>query len=187
MLQVNFLPWRERQRKRASKRFSALVAGYAAVSAVSVAFVYGFQLHRYGIDADALRAIEEASSLVQARIEQAAALQKRLDALNATVEQIERYRQSASDVSRRLLAIETTLPEALWLKRVAFQDGAFTISGQGWAESDVVEYLQGLESSLAGWRLRLSRMTDAPEASRGQTAFTLEGRRLEGERKEVLP
>lgn len=183
MLQVNFLPWRERQRQRASKRFVALVVGYAAGAAVALASVYIFQLSSYRTDVDALRAIEEAGSLFQRRIEQAEVLQKRLDSLSATVEQIERYRQLASDVPHRLLTIESALPEALWLRRVAFQDGAFTISGQGWGEGDVVEYLQRLESSLADWRLRLTGMTDAPQASDGQTTFVLEGR----QQKEALP
>lgn len=183
MLQVNFLPWRERQRQRASKRFMALVVGYAAGAAAALASVYVFQLNSYRIDVGALRAIEEAGSLFQQRIEQVEVLQKRLDSLSVTVEQIERYRQSASSVPRRLLAIESALPEALWLRRVAFQDGAFMISGQGWGEGDVVEYLQRLESSLTGWRLRLIGMTDAPQASGGQTAFVLEGR----QQKEALP
>ncbi|GKX55535.1 hypothetical protein SOASR030_16470 [Leminorella grimontii] len=182
MLQVNFLPWRERQRKRASKCFAALVAVYAAGAVVAIASAYGFQQYRYRADIEALRAIEEADAMIQARIAQAAVLQARFASLSATVEQIERYRQSTGDVSRRFLTIETTLPEALWLKRVTYQDDAFTILGQGWAEGDVVEYLQNLGASLTGWRLRLTEMVGAAGASGGQVTFI-----LDGQRKEALP
>lgn len=146
-------------------------------SVAGVVLAYGLEQNDYRKSERVLQALEAADAVIQAYIAKGIALQKTLDDLNAKVAHLERYQQAAADVSNWLFALETALPEALWLRRVSFQNEALTVYGQGWVEGDVVDFLSRIEASLPSWRFRLGEVASVPGG--GQVAFILEGKRRE--------
>ena len=149
---VNFLPWRQRRRRRFWRFWCLLFAGSALVMCLLALSLHGL----IAADRLALRAVQDANTRL---LREFAEHRLRLDLRQKQAEAILRRQQQREQTARWqpiLLAIAARLPARIWLTQLEFRQDILMLTGYGLSVSDLRQMdaalgnISGLRNGTAG-------------------------------------
>ncbi|GKX64574.1 Uncharacterised protein [Pragia fontium] len=147
MLQVNFLPWRERRQKRALQHFVWLVILYLVLILLGLWGTY-FSLARQNQRlSEQLVTIRDANDAIQQEIRHIQQLQAQVAIRDQSQRDIARIRQAGKNIQALFPNLERSLSPSLWLKLITIQQGRLVIEGQGRGYQTIVDFYQKMAIS----------------------------------------
>ncbi|MHC6227862.1 PilN domain-containing protein [Pseudomonas sp. X10] len=169
MLRLNLLPWRERRRQAAVRRFQASVIGVMVLALCGVMVLDHLSRQRLQQQALANMARQEDLSRLDSRIEQLAAMGDALAALRTQQAALVQLREGQGQASELFAQIEAASPPGLYLTAMDLQGDQLRLTGLATSGSLVAQFVRHLQSSLLLRDVDLQQIKSGPQGD----GFTL--------------
>ena len=147
MGQINLLPWREEERKRKTREFSA-IAGLVAVVAVLLVLagrIYIGQVVDY--HKSRIQFLQGQIDILNTKLQKIKDIEETKAKLLARMDIIQELQRSRPEVVHLFEEMVTTVPEGVWLNSITQKDKGLSIEGKAESNARVSAYMRNLESS----------------------------------------
>lgn len=159
MYQVNFLPWRKQQYKKAIRCFALLFLLYGLIAFLAVLGMYFSELSQNQRLSEKLLVVQSNHGL----------LLKQLNHIHQVQQQINQREQYLNDITLMkrlewnkhslLLHIEKTLSNTIWLKTIAIEQGKLVIDGEGAEYWPIIDFYQKVSHAPFISNLQLGKVS----------------------------
>ena len=170
-MNINLLPWREWERSRRNRTFSAQL-GATAVAAIAAVVVVGSQVSAATERQLARNAvIRQALTTLEGEVARAAALFRERDVLLAEGDAIERMHSTRFSAVYVFSELAATMPARVRYTSLALADGVFEAVGRAESNAGVAALMRNLDASPAFERLTLKGIEE--DGDDGAVTFSL--------------
>lgn len=144
---INLMPYREKQKANAVKRFAFLVGGFALGGLILVGMVHGVISFRIEEQKNRNNFITSENKKLDETIKSIAKLKEEIKLTLAKRKVVEQLQANRSDAINIVNTVANTIPEDTFLNSVKKEDENVTIVGQTYSNNKVSHYMVGLEES----------------------------------------
>ena len=144
---INLLPWREEERKRQNIEFGIMAGAAAAMTLLIVAAVYMFFDDRISYQEQRNTFLKNEISVLDAKLETIKGLTEKKQDLLDRMNVIQELQGSRPETVHLFEQIVKTIPDGIWLKKVAQQGRLLTIDGATESNARVSAYMRNLDES----------------------------------------
>lgn len=149
MIKINLLPHREAKRRQKKAAFFALLGLGAAMGAVIVVMVGGFNASRISIQEQRNAVLTSANSELDKKIAEIATLKEEIEALKARQQAVEDLQADRNQPVYLLEELVRQTPQGVHLKSFKQEGQRVTLSGYAQSQERVAELLRNLASGSA--------------------------------------
>ena len=154
MANINLLPWREKRRKELQRQF-AVMAGGSAIFAVFVVLYVHIHIAGLVTEQDNRNTyLDKEIKLVEKDIEEIKNLENDKANLLARMQIIQQLQSARPEIVHLFYEAASTLPEGVYLNKVARKGGGLEIEGVAESNANVSAYMHNLDESA--WLTRPS-------------------------------
>lgn len=147
MHQVNFLPWRERQHKKAIRGFALLIILYGLIAFLVLAGMYFNATNQNQRLSEKLLIAQSVNGSLLKELNQIEQLQQKIAERERYINNMMLMKHSMWDKHSLFLHIERTLSNVIWLKTIAIEQGKLVIDGQGARYQPIIDFYQKMGST----------------------------------------
>lgn len=162
MMRLNLLPWRERQRQAALRRFRRQLVAGALLALCAVTLVDQLARQRGEHLALANSQREAAIGLLNEQLQPLADVQERHETLLARAMSLESLRANQDVLADVFADLEAALPQGIQLLDLSLESGRLQVTGLATSGAVVAQFMRDLERSSALLDLELKRMRSLP-------------------------
>ncbi|HKS14823.1 MAG TPA: PilN domain-containing protein [Pseudomonas sp.] len=163
MLRLNLLPWRERRRLAAVRRFQATLVGAMLVALCGVVFLDQLGRQRLQMQArDNARAQAELV-IMDGRLTEIAALEQSYAELNENQALLAGLRAGEGQASALLAQLEQVMPEGLYLSSLQLLGNQVQLEGLAASGTLVVQLIRGLQGERLLHEVDLEQLRSEPK------------------------
>ncbi len=147
MANINLLPWREKRRKELQRQFAVMAAGSAIFSAFVVLYVH---IHISGlitVQDNRNSYLDNEIKVVEKDIEEIKNLENDKTNLLARMRIIQQLQSARPEIVHLFYEAAATLPEGVYLKKVARSGAGLQIEGVAESNANVSAYMRSLDES----------------------------------------
>lgn len=163
MIRINLLPHREAKRRQKKAAFLALLGLSAAIGAVIVVMVGGYNASRISIQNERNNVLSTANAALDKKIAEIATLKQEIEALKARQQAVEDLQADRNQPVYLLEELVRQTPQGVHLKSFKQEGQRVTLVGLAQSQERVAELLRNLASGSA-WleRPELGGITSVP-------------------------
>jgi type IV pilus assembly protein PilN len=147
MIRINLLPLKAAQKKEKLRGQLIFLAISICLSLVGCFFVYGTLLTRISTEKKSIAEKEAESARLQKDIGEVAHFEKLQKELRGKLDVLDKIKAARSGPVHLMDEISMALPEKLWITSFKENAGSIDVSGIGFTEEIVAEFLNRLEES----------------------------------------
>ncbi len=147
MARINLLPWREKRRKDLQRQFAVMAVGSAIFSAFVVLYVH---IHISGlitVQNNRNTYLKDEIKIVEKDIEEIKNLENDKSNLLARMRIIQKLQSARPEIVHLFYEAAATLPEGVYLNKVARKGELLEIEGVAESNSNVSAYMRTLDES----------------------------------------
>lgn len=146
MVWVNFMPWRQRQQRQRLRHFCGLQLAPFLGLVLALSLLQGRDYGEREQQRSQHAIWQEATALLQQRLTEVEQEQRLRDEAQAKWRSLQARREQRLRQLAALTALGASLPETLWLTRLAWQAGRLTLQGHALAPEAAENWRQTLTS-----------------------------------------
>lgn len=163
MIKINLLPHREAKRRQKKAAFMALLGLSAAIGAVIVVMVGGYNASRISIQNERNNVLTSANAELDKKIAEIATLKQEIEALKARQQAVEDLQADRNQPVYLLEELVRQTPQGVHLKSFKQEGQRVTLVGLAQSQERVAELMRNLSSGSA-WleRPELGGITSVP-------------------------
>ena len=162
MIRLNLLPWRERQRGAALRRFRTQLVAGALLALCAVTLVDQLARQRGQQQALVNAQHQAALEVLAEQLQPLADVRAQHDALNARAAALESLRAQQGVLGNVFAEIEGALPVGVQLLDLSFENGHLQVTGLAASGALVAQFMRDLERSGVLLDLTLKRVRSMP-------------------------
>lgn len=147
ILRVNLLDWREKRRENRKKQFGIVLASAALAGLTVVAGVFMFYNAQLSNQQNRNAQLKSEIKQMEAKIKEIEDLEKVREDLIARTQVIEKLQQSRAETVHFFDDLVSSVPEGLYLTKVAQRGEETQIDGMAESNGRVSTYIRNLESA----------------------------------------
>jgi type IV pilus assembly protein PilN len=149
MIKINLLPHREAKRRQKKAAFFALLGAGAAIGAMIVVMVGGYNASRISIQEQRNRVLTSANAELDKKIAEIATLKQEIEALQARQQAVEDLQADRNQPVYLLEELVRQTPQGVHLKSFKQEGQRVTLTGYAQSQERVAELLRNLSSGSA--------------------------------------
>lgn len=161
MIRINLLPVRAAQKKEQLQGQLAILAVAVVLTLVACSGIYASLSASISAEEDQIRVVETEISSLRKVIGEVAHFKKLQDELRGKLEVLDQLKAGKTGPVLLLDEISQIMPARLWLNKFTESNGAVSITGVGYDEETVAQFLKALQDSpfYDGVELRVTQQT----------------------------
>lgn len=163
MAHINLLPWRDELRKQKQQQFAVVGAGSAILGAMLVLLAHMQMEGLIEKQNQRNQFLDKEIAELDIKIAKIKDMEKTKNALLARMDIIQQLQRSRPQSVHLMDQLVYTLPDGVYLNKIAQQDQALTLSGVAQSNARVSAYMRNIDSSqwLAGPKLDVIETKDS--------------------------
>ncbi len=147
MAHINLLPWRDERRKEQQQQFAVVSGGAAILGALLVLLTHMQMGGRIDSQNQRNQFLDSEIAALDEKIAKIKDLEKTKTALLARMDIIQQLQHSRPQSVHLMDQLVYTLPDGLYLNKIAQQGGALTLSGVAQSNARVSAYMRNIDGS----------------------------------------
>ncbi len=163
MMRLNLLPWRERQRQAALRRFRGQLVAGVLLALCAVTLVDQLARQRGLQQALANAQHQAAFELLEEQLQPLADVRTQYEALLASTEVLDGLRADQGVLAGVFADLEGALPEGMQLLGLSLENGLLQMTGLAVSGAVVAQFMRDLGRSSALLDLELKRIDSVPD------------------------
>ncbi len=144
---INLMPYREKQKSSAVKRFAFLIGGFAIGGLILTGIGHGIMSFRIEEQKNRNSFITSENKKLDETIKSIAKLKEEIKLTLAKRKVVEQLQANRSDAINIVNTVANTIPEDTFLNNVKKENDNVTIVGQTYSNNKVSHYMVGLDES----------------------------------------
>jgi len=147
MAHINLLPWRDELRKKKQQQFAVVGAGTAILGALLVLLAHMQMEGLIETQNQRNQFLDKEIAELDTKIAKIKDMEKTKNALLARMDIIQQLQRSRPQSVHLMDQLVYTLPDGVYLKKIAQQDLALTLSGVAQSNARVSAYMRNIDGS----------------------------------------
>lgn len=173
MAHINLLPWRDELRKKKQQQFAVVGAGTAILGALLVLLAHMQMEGLIETQNQRNQFLDKEIAELDTKITKIKDMEKTKNALLARMDIIQQLQRSRPQSVHLMDQLVYTLPDGVYLKKIAQQDLALTLSGVAQSNARVSAYMRNIDGSQWMAKPKLDVIETKDSERRRSAEFTL--------------
>jgi type IV pilus assembly protein PilN len=173
MAHINLLPWRDELRKKKQQQFAVVGAGTAILGALLVLLAHMQMEGLIETQNQRNQFLDKEIAELDTKIAKIKDMEKTKNALLARMDIIQQLQRSRPQSVHLMDQLVYTLPDGVYLKKIAQQDLALTLSGVAQSNARVSAYMRNIDGSQWMAKPKLDVIETKDSERRRSAEFTL--------------
>jgi type IV pilus assembly protein PilN len=173
MAHINLLPWRDELRKKKQQQFAVVGAGTAILGALLVLLAHMQMEGLIETQNQRNQFLDKEIAELDTKIAKIRDMEKTKNALLARMDIIQQLQRSRPQSVHLMDQLVYTLPDGVYLKKIAQQDLALTLSGVAQSNARVSAYMRNIDGSQWMAKPKLDVIETKDSERRRSAEFTL--------------
>jgi len=173
MAHINLLPWRDELRKKKQQQFAVVGAGTAILGALLVLLAHMQMEGLIETQNQRNQFLDAEIAELDKKIIKIQDMEKTKNALLARMDIIQQLQRSRPQSVHLMDQLVYTLPDGVYLKKIAQQDLALTLSGVAQSNARVSAYMRNIDGSQWMAKPKLDVIETKDSERRRSAEFTL--------------
>jgi len=173
MAHINLLPWRDELRKKKQQQFAVVGAGTAILGALLVLLAHMQMEGLIETQNQRNQLLDKEIAELDTKISKIKDMEKTKNALLARMDIIQQLQRSRPQSVHLMDQLVYTLPDGVYLKKIAQQDLALTLSGVAQSNARVSAYMRNIDGSQWMAKPKLDVIETKDSERRRSAEFTL--------------
>jgi len=173
MAHINLLPWRDELRKKKQQQFAVVGAGTAILGALLVLLAHMQMEGLIETQNERNQFLDKEIAELDTKIAKIKDMEKTKNALLARMDIIQQLQRSRPQSVHLMDQLVYTLPDGVYLKKIAQQDLALTLSGVAQSNARVSAYMRNIDGSQWMAKPKLDVIETKDSERRRSAEFTL--------------
>jgi len=173
MAHINLLPWRDELRKKKQQQFAVVGAGTAILGALLVLLAHMQMEGLIETQNQRNQFLDKEIAELDTKISKIKDMEKTKNALLARMDIIQQLQRSRPQSVHLMDQLVYTLPDGVYLKKIAQQDLALTLSGVAQSNARVSAYMRNIDGSQWMAKPKLDVIETKDSERRRSAEFTL--------------
>jgi len=173
MAHINLLPWRDELRKKKQQQFAVVGAGTAILGALLVLLAHMQMEGLIETQNQRNQFLDKEIAELDTKIAKIKDMEKTKNALLARMDIIQQLQRSRPQSVHLMDQLVYTLPDGVYLQKIAQQDLALTLSGVAQSNARVSAYMRNIDGSQWMAKPKLDVIETKDSERRRSAEFTL--------------
>jgi type IV pilus assembly protein PilN len=173
MAHINLLPWRDELRKKKQQQFAVVGAGTAILGALLVLLAHMQMEGLIETQNQRNQFLDKEIAELDTKIAKIKDMEKTKNALLARMDIIQQLQRSRPQSVHLMDQLVYTLPDGVYLNKIAQQDLALTLSGVAQSNARVSAYMRNIDGSQWMAKPKLDVIETKDSERRRSAEFTL--------------
>jgi type IV pilus assembly protein PilN len=173
MAHINLLPWRDELRKKKQQQFAVVGAGTAILGALLVLLAHMQMEGLIETQNQRNQFLDKEIAELDTKIAKIRDMEKTKNALLARMDIIQQLQRSRPQSVHLMDQLVYTLPDGVYLNKIAQQDLALTLSGVAQSNARVSAYMRNIDGSQWMAKPKLDVIETKDSERRRSAEFTL--------------
>ena len=173
MAHINLLPWRDELRKKKQQQFAVVGAGTAILGALLVLLAHMQMEGLIETQNERNQFLDKEIAELDTKIAKIKDMEKTKNALLARMDIIQQLQRSRPQSVHLMDQLVYTLPDGVYLNKIAQQDLALTLSGVAQSNARVSAYMRNIDGSQWMAKPKLDVIETKDSERRRSAEFTL--------------